>query len=265
MIVTILLLLLVCQGFSQYVVLHNKILKCVSFSACLSSGRWWTLWPGCSELTLSSRHKVIHPSPITHFLIWRLFNMNSSCLIFRVPVLSSVHYEQIQMSDDSTVSLLCVQLWTHNCSTSRFGPSAPGLVCLLNNFFTQPCFLDCLSQGLRVWFAWWLRYSASKWRCQPNSCELRCCCGQGFHQTDPDLGRSAGGPPPPAAPPLQRFFIDLSALFINETERLTLSATSGLDSLLNKDWRGRGFDQEVEQLIKIIQSNESMVNYPRSE
>lgn len=30
-----------------------------------------------------------------------------------------------------------------------------------------------------------------------------------------------------------------------------------MDSLLNKDWRGRGFDQEVDQLIKILQSSES--------
>ncbi|XP_010766515.1 IQ calmodulin-binding motif-containing protein 1-like, partial [Notothenia coriiceps] len=29
----------------------------------------------------------------------------------------------------------------------------------------------------------------------------------------------------------------------------------GLDSLLDKDWRGRGFDQEVDQLIAIIQSD----------
>ncbi|XP_077440526.1 IQ calmodulin-binding motif-containing protein 1 [Vanacampus margaritifer] len=31
----------------------------------------------------------------------------------------------------------------------------------------------------------------------------------------------------------------------------------GLDSLLNKDWRGRGFDQEVDQLIALTQSQES--------
>ncbi|KAM3857277.1 IQ calmodulin-binding motif-containing protein 1 [Diretmus argenteus] len=29
----------------------------------------------------------------------------------------------------------------------------------------------------------------------------------------------------------------------------------GLDSLLNKDWRGRGFDQEVDQLIALLQSD----------
>uniref|UniRef100_A0A3B3ZB73 IQ motif containing B1 n=1 Tax=Periophthalmus magnuspinnatus TaxID=409849 RepID=A0A3B3ZB73_9GOBI len=34
-------------------------------------------------------------------------------------------------------------------------------------------------------------------------------------------------------------------------------AFRGLDSLLSKDWRGRGYDQEVDQLIKIIQSSES--------
>lgn len=31
----------------------------------------------------------------------------------------------------------------------------------------------------------------------------------------------------------------------------------GLDSLLEKDWRGQGFDQEVDQLVKFIQSDKS--------
>ncbi|XP_077568512.1 IQ calmodulin-binding motif-containing protein 1 [Stigmatopora nigra] len=36
-----------------------------------------------------------------------------------------------------------------------------------------------------------------------------------------------------------------------------LSKFKGLDSLLDKDWRGRGFDFEVDQLISLIQSRES--------
>lgn len=35
------------------------------------------------------------------------------------------------------------------------------------------------------------------------------------------------------------------------------AVSSGLDSLLDKDWRGRGFDQDVDQLIKFIQSDRS--------
>ncbi|XP_057686333.1 IQ calmodulin-binding motif-containing protein 1-like isoform X2 [Corythoichthys intestinalis] len=37
----------------------------------------------------------------------------------------------------------------------------------------------------------------------------------------------------------------------------------GLDSLLDKDWRGRGFDQEVDQLISLIQSWESTPSVDR--
>ncbi|XP_077370418.1 IQ calmodulin-binding motif-containing protein 1 isoform X2 [Festucalex cinctus] len=37
----------------------------------------------------------------------------------------------------------------------------------------------------------------------------------------------------------------------------------GLDSLLDKDWRGRGFDQEVDQLIAITQSQESTASVDR--
>lgn len=33
---------------------------------------------------------------------------------------------------------------------------------------------------------------------------------------------------------------------------------AGLDSLLHKDWRGRGFDQDVDRLIEIIQSEKDV-------
>ncbi|KAM9328503.1 IQ calmodulin-binding motif-containing protein 1 [Pholidichthys leucotaenia] len=38
--------------------------------------------------------------------------------------------------------------------------------------------------------------------------------------------------------------------------RPLLLTFKGLDDLLNKDWRGRGFDQEVDQLIALIQSEQ---------
>uniref|UniRef100_A0A8C2WJD3 IQ motif containing B1 n=1 Tax=Cyclopterus lumpus TaxID=8103 RepID=A0A8C2WJD3_CYCLU len=68
----------------------------------------------------------------------------------------SVHYEQIQMSEDVTVSLVCVQMWLQSCTASQ---------------------------------------------------------------------------------------------------RSLTSVSAGLDSLLDKDWRGRGFDPEVDQLIALIQSD----------
>lgn len=33
--------------------------------------------------------------------------------------------------------------------------------------------------------------------------------------------------------------------------------SAGLDSLLEKDWRGRGFEQEVDQLIAVIRQEEA--------
>ncbi|XP_015250191.1 PREDICTED: IQ calmodulin-binding motif-containing protein 1 [Cyprinodon variegatus] len=35
-------------------------------------------------------------------------------------VLSSAHYEQIQMSDDVSVCLLCIQMWIHSCTANRY-------------------------------------------------------------------------------------------------------------------------------------------------
>lgn len=45
--------------------------------------------------------------------------------------------------------------------------------------------------------------------------------------------------------------------FQKKTEASSPAVSSGLDSLLDKDWRGRGFDQDVDQLIKFIQSDRS--------
>lgn len=36
---------------------------------------------------------------------------------------------------------------------------------------------------------------------------------------------------------------------------------AGLESLLDKDWRGRGFDQDVDQLIRFFQSDKSSKSY----
>ncbi|XP_054629359.1 IQ calmodulin-binding motif-containing protein 1-like isoform X2 [Dunckerocampus dactyliophorus] len=50
-----------------------------------------------------------------------------------------------------------------------------------------------------------------------------------------------------------RLILQMSNQLPLQTSRLLLQF-KGLDSLLDKDWRGRGFDQEVHQLITLIQS-----------
>ncbi|XP_074520435.1 IQ calmodulin-binding motif-containing protein 1 isoform X2 [Halichoeres trimaculatus] len=120
-------------------------------------------------------------------------------------VLSSAHYEQIQMCDDVSVSLLCVQLWIQTCSARRdfvSGLSDDTLMLLLNEAVAQ----------LAV---------------------------------SPDA--SVGGAS-----------IRLILLLANQQEqrvRPLLLSFRGLDSLLDKDWRGRGFDEDVDQLITLIQSD----------
>uniref|UniRef100_UPI0037E96738 IQ calmodulin-binding motif-containing protein 1-like n=1 Tax=Semicossyphus pulcher TaxID=241346 RepID=UPI0037E96738 len=120
-------------------------------------------------------------------------------------VLSSAHYEQIQMCDDVTVSLLCVQLWIQTCSASRdflSGLSDDSVLLLLNEAVGQ------------------LAVSA-----------------------DPAVGRAS---------------VRLILLMANQEEQRVqplLLSFRGLDSLLDKDWRGRGFDQDVDQLIALIQSD----------
>lgn len=41
---------------------------------------------------------------------------------------------------------------------------------------------------------------------------------------------------------------------------LCVCASAGLDSLLHKDWRGRGFDRGIDQLIALIQSEKDVVS-----
>lgn len=120
-------------------------------------------------------------------------------------VLSSAHYEQIQMCDDVGVSLLCVQLWIQTCSASRDFVSALSnntLMLLLNEAVAQ----------LAV-------------------------------SPDAAVGRAS---------------VRLILLMANQQEQRVqplLLSFRGLDSLLDKDWRGRGFDVHVDQLITLIQSD----------
>uniref|UniRef100_A0A3Q2ZT93 IQ motif containing B1 n=1 Tax=Kryptolebias marmoratus TaxID=37003 RepID=A0A3Q2ZT93_KRYMA len=100
-------------------------------------------------------------------------------------VLSSVHYEQIQMCDDITVSLLCIQMWIQICTS---------VLLLLNE-----------------------------------------AVGQLALSSDSAVGGAS---------------ITLMLLMAKQLG-------CRLDSLLEKDWRGRGFDQDIDQLIAIIQSEQS--------
>nr|XP_046237786.1 IQ calmodulin-binding motif-containing protein 1-like isoform X2 [Scatophagus argus]XP_046237787.1 IQ calmodulin-binding motif-containing protein 1-like isoform X2 [Scatophagus argus] len=126
-------------------------------------------------------------------------------------VLSSVHYEQIQMCDDVSVSLLCVQLWIQTCTSSRdfvSGLNDDSVLLLLNEAVCQ------------------LAVSG-----------------------DSAVGGAS---------------IRLILLMANQQERRVhplLLTFRGLDSLLDKDWRGRGFDQDVDQLITFIQSDKDPVNH----
>ncbi|XP_030265055.1 IQ calmodulin-binding motif-containing protein 1 isoform X2 [Sparus aurata] len=129
-------------------------------------------------------------------------------------VLSSVHYEQIQMCDDVSVSVLCVQLWNQTCTSTRDflkGLSDDSVLLLLNEAICQLAVSSDLAVG----------------------------------------GAS----------------IRLILLMANQQElrvhRLLLSFR-GLDSLLDKDWRGRGFDKDVDQLIAFIQSDKSTAGFSQA-
>ncbi|XP_045906660.1 IQ calmodulin-binding motif-containing protein 1 [Micropterus dolomieu] len=120
-------------------------------------------------------------------------------------VLSSVHYEQIQMCDDVTVSLLCVQLWLQTCISSRdflSGLSDDSVLLLLNDAI-----------GLLA------------------------------VSSDSAVGGAS-----------VRLILVMAAQQERRVQPLLLSFR-GLDSLLDKDWRGRGFDQDVDQLIALIHSD----------
>ncbi|XP_029023295.1 IQ calmodulin-binding motif-containing protein 1-like isoform X2 [Betta splendens] len=126
-------------------------------------------------------------------------------------VLSSTHYEQIQMWDDVVVSLLCIQLWVQTCITSRdflLGLSDDSILLLLNE-----------------------------------------AVGQLAVNTDSNVGAAS---------------VRLILLMANQLDirfHPLLLKFRGLDSLLDKDWRGRGFDQDVDQLIALIQSERGTLSH----
>ncbi|KAF3688358.1 IQ calmodulin-binding motif-containing protein 1 [Channa argus] len=125
-------------------------------------------------------------------------------------VLSSVHYEQIQMWDDVTVSLLCIQLWIHTCTTSRdflSGLSDDSILLLLNE-----------------------------------------AVGQLAVSSDSGVGGAS-----------IRLILLMACQLDLRIQPLLLNFR-GLDSLLDKDWRGRGFDKDVDQLIALIQSDRGMTS-----
>ncbi|XP_054864283.1 IQ calmodulin-binding motif-containing protein 1 isoform X2 [Amphiprion ocellaris] len=123
-------------------------------------------------------------------------------------VLSSAHYEQIQMCDDVAVTLLCIQMWIQICSTNR-------------NFLSE------LSDDSTLLL-------------------LNEAIGQLALSSDPAVGGAS----------IRLILLMASQLRLRL--RPLLLSFRGLDSLLDKDWRGRGFDQDLEQLIALVQSEQRM-------
>ncbi|PWA33772.1 hypothetical protein CCH79_00017285 [Gambusia affinis] len=122
-------------------------------------------------------------------------------------MLSSAHYEQIQMSDDVTVSLLCIQMWIQTCTVNRD-------------------FLSQLSDESALLL-------------------LNDAVAQLALSSDAAVGGAS---------------VRLMLLMANQLGlrlRSLLFNFKGLDSLLEKDWRGRGFEQEVDQLIAVIRQEET--------
>ncbi|XP_041834714.1 IQ calmodulin-binding motif-containing protein 1-like isoform X2 [Melanotaenia boesemani] len=121
-------------------------------------------------------------------------------------VLNSVHYERIQMCEDATVSLRCIQMWTQTCAASR-------------------TFLSSLSDDSVLLL-------------------LNEAIGQLAFSSDSAVGVAS----------VRLMLIMASQLGLRL--RPLLLSFRGLDHLLDKDWRGRGFDQDVDQLISLVQSGE---------
>ncbi|XP_035984109.1 IQ calmodulin-binding motif-containing protein 1 isoform X3 [Fundulus heteroclitus] len=131
-------------------------------------------------------------------------------------VLSSVRYEQIQMCEDVTVSLLCIQMWIQTCTVNRD-------------------FLSRLSDESVLLL-------------------LNEAVGQLALSSDSAVGGAS-----------VRLMLLMARQLGLRLQSLLLNF-KGLDSLLEKDWTGRGFDQEVGQLISILQrdgagSSESEVRF----
>ncbi|XP_053699772.1 IQ calmodulin-binding motif-containing protein 1 [Synchiropus splendidus] len=112
-------------------------------------------------------------------------------------VLSSIHYERIQMCDDATVSLLCIQMWIHICKASRD-------------------FLAALSEDSILLL-------------------LNDAVGQLAVSSNSSVGGAC---------------IRLILLMSDQLDlKPFLHGFKGLESLLAKDWHGRGFDSDVNKLI----------------
>ncbi|XP_039462429.1 IQ calmodulin-binding motif-containing protein 1 isoform X1 [Oreochromis aureus] len=125
-------------------------------------------------------------------------------------VLSSIHYEQIQVCDDVNVSLLCVQMWIQTCTANSdflSGLSDDSILLLLNEAI-----------------------------------------GQLALSSDSTVGGASVR------------LILLMASQLGRCLRPLLLSFRGLDSLLHKDWRGRGFDRGIDQLIALIQSEKNVVS-----
>ncbi|KAM6894083.1 IQ calmodulin-binding motif-containing protein 1 [Xenentodon cancila] len=127
-------------------------------------------------------------------------------------VLSSAHYEQIQMCENVAVSLLCIQMWIQTCTISRdflSGLSDDSALLLLNEAVGQ----------------------------------LAVC-------SDSAVGGAS---------------IRLMLLMSGQLGLRLWSLLfhfRGLDRLLDKDWRGRGFDHDVDRLIAYVRSEQDTRSRP---
>ncbi|KAM9820712.1 IQ calmodulin-binding motif-containing protein 1 [Neosynchiropus ocellatus] len=128
-------------------------------------------------------------------------------------VLSSIHYERIQMCDDATVSLLCIQMWIHICKASRD-------------------FLAALSEDSILLL-------------------LNDAVGQLAVTSNSSVGGAC---------------VRLILLMANQLDlKPFLHGFKGLESLLAKDWLGRGIDSDVHMLIRQLKHlNEPVRMYQMS-
>uniref|UniRef100_A0A3P9HKJ2 IQ motif containing B1 n=1 Tax=Oryzias latipes TaxID=8090 RepID=A0A3P9HKJ2_ORYLA len=153
-----------------------------------------------ASLLMSHAEHVSHFKKVMDSVGWLL----SAHTHLTSQVLSSIHYEQIQMCEDASVCLLCMQLWIQICTVSRgFLPS-----------LTDDSILLLLNEAV----------------------------GQLAVMSDSAVGGAS---------------IKLILLMASQLRfrfRPLLMSFKGLDGLLLKDWRGRGFDQDIDQLIELIQT-----------
>uniref|UniRef100_A0A8C8DKQ6 IQ calmodulin-binding motif-containing protein 1 n=1 Tax=Oryzias sinensis TaxID=183150 RepID=A0A8C8DKQ6_9TELE len=153
-----------------------------------------------ASLLMSHAEHVSHFKKVMDSVGWLL----SAHTHLTSQVLSSIHYEQIQMCEDASVCLLCMQLWIQICTVSR------GFLSSL----TDDSILLLLNEAV----------------------------GQLAVMSDSAVGGASIK------------LILLMASQLGFRFRPLLMSFKGLDGLLLKDWKGRGFDQDIDQLIELIQS-----------